>query len=54
MKNKLGLVMVLAVVAIAFSCTPKKAAEESTATADTTTMKADTTVKAAVDTVKAK
>jgi hypothetical protein len=54
MKNKLGALMIVAILAMTFSCGSKKA-EESASTTDTTaTVKADTTVKAATDTVKAK
>ena len=54
MKNKLGVLMIVAILATAFACGGSKKAEESaSSTADTTKVVADTT-KAAADTTKAK
>jgi hypothetical protein len=54
MKNKLGALMIVAILAMTFSCGSKKTEESATTTDTTATVKADTTVKAAVDTTKAK
>jgi hypothetical protein len=55
MKNKLGLIMVVAMLAMAFSCGSKSTSQESAAKTDsTTTVKADSTAKTQQDTVKAK
>ena len=54
MKNKLGALMIVAILAMTFSCGQKKAEENTSTTTDTTaTVKADT-VKAPADTTKAK
>ena len=55
MKNKLGLLMIVAILAMAFSCGKKTSGETETAsTTDTTKVVADTTAKAPADTTKAK
>jgi len=52
MKNKLGVLMIVAILATTYDCGSKKA-EESASTTDTTKVAADTT-KVAADTTKAK
>ena len=54
MKNTLGALMIVAILAMTFSCGQKKAEESATTTDTTATVKADTTVKAPADTTKAK
>jgi len=55
MKNKLGALMIVAILAITFSCGQKKAETTSTTNYTTATVKADSTVKAPADsTAKAK
>ena len=54
MKNKLGLIMIVAILATAFACGSKSATqEESASTTDTTKVKSDTT-KTPQDTTKTK
>ncbi|MGC4022612.1 MAG: hypothetical protein QM734_12025 [Cyclobacteriaceae bacterium] len=60
MKNKLGALMIVAILAMTFSCGSKKS-EGSEASADSTAVKSDSavvkvdsTAKAAQDTAKAK
>gem|GEM_PF-5130031 len=56
MKNKLGLIMIVAIIATAFACGSKSATQEesaSTSTTDTTKVQSDTT-KTPQDTTKTK
>ena len=58
MKNKLGVLMIVAILATAFSCGSKKSEGADAATdavkADSSVVKTDSTAKAAQDTVKTK
>jgi hypothetical protein len=55
MKNKLGLVMIVAILATALACESKKAENaDSAAKTDSTAVKTDSTAKTTQDTVKAK
>jgi hypothetical protein len=53
MKNKLGVLMIVAILATAYACGSKKTEEAASTTTDTTAVAKDTTA-AKADTTKAK